>query len=276
MNPWLAAAIIIIPVCVMAALMLLVRRHAPPGGRFSDSDRASGPFGFVGAGFVILLGFIIALSFGTYDNAATQSEAEATAIEAQFTAADAMPPMLRKRAQAQLVCYARSVAGPEWTSMADGNWSPLTDQWISNLDATEAAASAVKGTAAANALTEWHDAAKTRELARRTRILVAQGEEPVLLWVLLAIGGIMVLGYVLLYADPDERVVAQLAMVVSTTALVAASLVAVTVLASPFQNEEGSIKPTGVQYSLRVINADLAAAHTTLPVLCDANGNPVR
>jgi hypothetical protein len=83
-----------------------------------------------------------------------------------------------------------------------------------------------------------------------------------------------VIGYVLLYADPDEGVVAQVAMMASTAALVAASLVAVAVLASPFQNEEGSIKPTGMQYSISVIQADLAAERRTLPILCDASGNP--
>ena len=97
---------------------------------------------------------------------------------------------------------------------------------------------------------------------------------PTLLWVLLVIAGLMVIGYVLLYADPDEGVVAQVAMMASTAALVAASLVAVAVLASPFQNEEGSIKPTGMQYSISVIQADLAAERRTLPILCNANGNP--
>ena len=51
MNPLLAAGVIVASVIVMVALMLWARRHAPPGGRFNDSDRASGPFGFLGSGF---------------------------------------------------------------------------------------------------------------------------------------------------------------------------------------------------------------------------------
>ena len=275
MNPLTAALIIVLAVVVTVALMLVARRYGRSGGRFSDSDRASGPFGFVGVGFVILLGFIIALSFGTYDNAATQSEAEGIAVVEQFTAAEAMPLVLRNRAQADLVCYARSVIGPDWEAMKSGGASPVTEHWITALEQTGIALPAANAQQS-DALIAWNEATKERELGRRARLLVAQGEVPTLLWVLLVIAGLMVIGYVLLYADPDEGVVAQVAMMASTAALVAASLVAVAVLASPFQNEEGSIKPTGMEYSLAVIQSDLAAERRTLPILCNANGNPVR
>jgi hypothetical protein len=96
-----------------------------------------------------------------------------------------------------------------------------------------------------------------------------------LLWVLLVIAGLMVLGYVLLYADPEEGVLAQAAMMGSSAALVAASLVAVAVLASPFQGEDGSIKPTGMVYSLKTIKADLVAEGRTLPTLCDLSGHRI-
>ncbi|MEI7692345.1 MAG: hypothetical protein WCJ50_07475, partial [Actinomycetes bacterium] len=265
----------ILAVVVTVAVMLVARRYGRSGGRFSDSDRASGPFGFVGVGFVILLGFIIALSFGTYDNAATQSEAEGIAVVEQFTAAEDMPLGLRNRAQADLVCYARSVVGPDWEAMKSGGASPVTEHWITALEQTGIALPAANSKQS-DSLIAWNEATKERELGRRARLLVAQGEVPTLLWVLLVIAGLMVIGYVLLYADPDEGVVAQVAMMASTAALVAASLVAVAVLASPFQNEEGSIKPTGMQYSISVIEADLAAERRTLPILCNANGNPVR
>jgi hypothetical protein len=273
MNPLIAALIIILSVVVTVALMLVARRYGRSGGRFSDSDRASGPFGFVGVGFVILLGFIIALSFGTYDNAATQSEVEGVAVVEQFTAAEVMPLALRNRAQADLVCYARSVVGPDWEAMKSGGASPVTEHWITELEQAGIAFPSQNGQQTTS-LTAWHEATKERELGRRARLLVAQGEVPMLLWVLLVIAGLMVIGYVLLYADPDEGLIAQVAMMASTGALVAASLVAVAVLASPFQNEEGSIKPVGMEYSISAIEADLAVERRTLPILCDASGNP--
>ena len=89
MNPWLAVIVIVVSAAVMVAIMLWLRQHSPPGGRFADSDRASGVFGFLGAGFVILLGFVIFLSFGTYESAASRADEEAAAVVAQFrTSAD--------------------------------------------------------------------------------------------------------------------------------------------------------------------------------------------
>ena len=57
-------------------------------------------------------------------------------------------------------------------------------------------------------------------------------------------------------------------------ALVVASLLAVAVLASPFQNESGSIAPTGMEYTLGEIRAELALERRALPLPCDDQGVP--
>ena len=110
MNPWLAAGVIAASAIVMVAIMLFIRRRfAPAGGSFSDSDRASSVFGFLGAGFVILLGFVIFLGFGTYEAGANHADAEAAAVVAQFRTAADFEGSLAQDAQGELVCYARSV-----------------------------------------------------------------------------------------------------------------------------------------------------------------------
>jgi hypothetical protein len=274
-NPLLAVGVLVASVAVMVSIMLFARRHAPPGSRVGDSDRSSGVFGFLGAGFVILLGFVIFLSFGTYDNARTQSEVEATAVIDQFAAAEVMPPALRAKAQAQLVCYGRSVVHLEWPAMANGQTSPVTDGWADDLEQSGKSLPGMSGAEDAG-LADWYSAEHDREMGRRARLLVAQGEIPLLLWSLIIIGAVLVVGYVLLYADPDEEVTVQVAMAGGVTALVVASLLAVVVLASPFQNENGSIEPVGMQYSLDTLKVDLAKDGTVLPVLCDARGVPLR
>ena len=55
-----------------------------------------------------------------------------------------------------------------------------------------------------------------------------------------------------------------------------ASLLVVSLLASPFQNGEGSIMPSAMDYSVRLMQADLdPGAIQLLPKLCDAKGMPV-
>ena len=275
MNPLLAIGVIVISAVVMIALMLLVRRHSPSRGRFAGSVGASSVFGFLGSGFVILLGFVIFLSFGTYESAATRADAEAAAVTAQFRTAYDFGGDRASEAQGQLVCYARSVISQEWQSLQDGQRSPVTAAWMVGLEdvgvkeqnATSSAAEPVKA---------WWASTNERNLGRSGRVLVAEGQIPVLLWALLVVAAILVVGYVLLYADPDEGWLAQASMMGGVTVLVVSSLLAVQVLAVPFSGESGSINPASMEYALaqmdQFANADLEAA----PALyCNKAGLPL-
>ena len=67
MSIALAIGVIAASSALAVALMLLFRaRFAPPGGHFRNTDRLGAAFGFVGAGFAILLGFVVLLSFQRY------------------------------------------------------------------------------------------------------------------------------------------------------------------------------------------------------------------
>jgi hypothetical protein len=59
--------VVIVSGTVTIAAMLLVRRYAPVGGYFTDSDRAAGIFGVIGTAFAVFLAFVIFLSFESYD-----------------------------------------------------------------------------------------------------------------------------------------------------------------------------------------------------------------
>jgi hypothetical protein len=270
----LAAIVIVVSAIVMITVMLLIRQVSPRGGFFNDSDRASGVFGFLGAGFVILLGFVIFLSFGTYDAASNQADAEAAAVVDQFQTASDFPGPLVERAEGQVICYARSVIAKEWPSMRDGERSKVTEGWVVALNTTGSKAQEALG-ADAEQVVSWWDATSEREVGRRGRMLVAQGQIPMLLWALLVIGAILVVGYVLLYADRDEGLIAQITMIGGTTVLVVASLLAVQVLAHPFEGQNGSIDPSGMEYSLSEM-AQFAKADGWEPdVLCNQAGVPL-
>jgi hypothetical protein len=83
-----------------------------------------------------------------------------------------------------------------------------------------------------------------------------------------------VVGFVLLYADPDEHVLGQGLFAGGVTAVVVSSLLAVALLASPFQGGNGSIKPTGMRYTIELIQAEAELLHDPLATPCDAGGNP--
>ena len=100
--------------------MLLVRRRAPEGSYFTDGDRASGVFGVLATGFSVLLGFIIFLAFTSYDESRSGAEAEATIVAQQVQTAQFLPDAAAELT-GELVCYARSVVGPEWAALDAGH-----------------------------------------------------------------------------------------------------------------------------------------------------------
>src|SRR5947209_6184448 len=100
--------------------MLLVRRRAPAGSYFEDGDRASGVFGVIATGFAVLIGFVVFLSFQSFDTSRSGAEAEAQIVEQQFETAQFLPDDVRGVLSGELVCYARNVVYQEWPRMASG------------------------------------------------------------------------------------------------------------------------------------------------------------
>jgi len=55
MNTGAAFLVVLAVASACVGIMLLVRRAAPRGGFFTDSDRAAGVFGVIGTSFAVLL-----------------------------------------------------------------------------------------------------------------------------------------------------------------------------------------------------------------------------
>ena len=159
--------------------------------------------------------------------------------------------------------------------MRNGERSKVTEHWVIALNSTGAKQQDTSGVES-QTVTSWWDSTADREVGRRGRLLVAQGAIPTLLWALLVIGAVLVVGFVLFYADPEERVWSQVMMIGGVTVLVVASLLAVQVLASPFEGQNGSIDPSGMEYSL-VEMVEFAKAEDWQPErLCNEAGVPLR
>ncbi len=98
MNILLGGIVVAVVTAVSIVAMLAVRRRAPEGSYFSDGDRASGVFGVLATGFSVLLGFIVFLSFTTYDASRSGAEEEAVIVAQQFETAQFFADDLADRA----------------------------------------------------------------------------------------------------------------------------------------------------------------------------------
>src|SRR6185369_9624702 len=114
MNLLVAILIIVVSAGLAIGAMLWVRRKAPRGSYFNDGDRAAGVFGVLATGFAVLLGFVVFLAFTSYDAARAGAETEARIVAQQVETAQLLPADVVEPLTADLVCYARSVAGVQW------------------------------------------------------------------------------------------------------------------------------------------------------------------
>ena len=129
MNIVWAALIIVAATAVAVAAMLAVRRGAPEGGYFTDSDRAAGIFGVLATGFSVLLGFLIFLAFESYDASRSGAETEALTVAQQIQTAQFLPADVGGELTGELVCYARSVIHGEWDRMENGTLGEDINPW---------------------------------------------------------------------------------------------------------------------------------------------------
>ncbi len=246
--------------------MLLVRRWAPVGGFFADSDRAAGVFAVAGTSFAVLLAFVIFLSFESYDRAREAASVEAVAASQMFRTAALFAPTGRRKVRGELLCYARAVIDDEWSTMRDGHKSPRVDAWLARLEGTIDALP-VHGDKQHIAYEHWFDQAAERREGRRGRLAEAAPFVPSLVWVALLLGGCLVVGYMCFYADAGEHPVVQAMMMTTIAAIVVVGVLVVRFLDRPYNGGSGSIHPVAMTATLAQMDGAARVDH-----LCDARG----
>jgi hypothetical protein len=256
------------------AVKIGVRSFAPRGGFFTDSDRAAGVFGVIGTSFAVLLAFVIFLAFESYGNAREKAGQEAVAVAELFHTAQYFAPVEQRRLQGDLVCYARAVIEDEWRTMRDRRPSDLVQRWVTRIegDGRRVTISTAKETAA---YSHWFDAYGDRLEGRRGRLAEADPFVPPLLWVVLLLGGVLVLVYMCFYADPAEPPLVQALMIGAVAAIAASGLLTVRLLDRPYENVSGSIEPTAMRRSLGIIERDWLRLQAQARIPCDDRGTPV-
>ena len=266
----LLAAILIIVASVAraVALLLVVRRRAPVGGFFSDSDRAAGVFGVIGTSFAVLLAFVIFLAFESYDRARDSASREAVAVTQMFRIAGLFSPADRNELEGELVCWARAVVHDEWAAMADGRESALVEGWLLRYERTIDALP-LDSDKERIALGHWFDQASQRREGRRGRIAEASPFVPAMLWLALGPGALVLVTYMCFYADRGEPALVQAVMIASVTATVVAGMLVVRFLDRPYGRESGSVEPVAMSQTLARMEDRLRG-----PAPCDPRGQP--
>jgi hypothetical protein len=259
---------------VSVAAMLWVRRKAPDGSYFHDGDRAAGVFGVLATGFSVLLGFVVFLSFASYDASRAGAEQEALIVGQQVQTAQLFPPSASGRLTGELVCYARSVAGVQWDKMVAGTLGEQLNPWGAKLFLTLRTVKPTTDTEQ-SAYDQWLGQTADREAARQDRIHGAAGVIPTPLWVVLFFTSGMIFLYMLFFADIGERAVVQALLMGTVASVITAMLLLLVALDHPFHKGIGGLRPVAMERTLQLIDQELKIAGAPLTPPCDSRGNAV-
>ncbi len=256
---------------VAIGVMLLVRRRAPEGSYFADGDRASGVFGVIATGFSVLLGFIVFLSFTSYDRTKSGSETEALIAAQQVQTAQLLPAPARATLTGQLICYGRFVVHDEWPRMRAGTIGNDINPWGAAMFTTLKTVDP-RTASEQSAYDQWLGQTTQREEARIDRVHGATGVIPITLWfVLFFIAGVVFV-YMLFFADPGEGAVTQGMLMGGVAAVMTMLLLLLFNLDRPYHSGAGGVQPVAMSGALDMVDQALKAIHVKVVLPCDANG----
>jgi hypothetical protein len=234
------------------AVMYMVRRRARSDHFFVEVERGAGVFAFLGTAFAVLLAFVVLEAFGSFNDARTGAESEATALVELSRNSEFFAGADRERFAGRLICYARAVIEDEWPAMRHGERSPQVQRWVERLGAALRQVG-VRTPIQEAAFLQLLEQEADRVEARRARLSEATRDLPTPVWFILGLGAALTIGFALLFADRRERFLVQGCLIAGVSALVTAGLLLVWFLDHPYADESGSIKPIEMQRQLEIV-----------------------
>ena len=272
MNLLWAGLIVLGVTAVAIGAMLLVRRRAPAGSFFEDGDRAAGVFGVLATGFAVLIGFVVFLSFESFDTSRSGAETEARIVNQQYETAQFMPADARGRLSGELVCYARAVVHQEWPRMESGSLGNAVNPWgvamFRTIRTVEPATASQQ-----TAYDKWFDERSDREAGRADRIHGAAGVIPAPLWIVLFVSAGIIFAFMLLFADSAERAFVQATMIGGVAVVISSTLLLLWFMDNPYHGGVGGLRPVAMERALDLLRQEAAVVGpVTAP--CDESGVP--
>ena len=215
----------------------------------------------------LLLAFVVVSVFGSFRNAGDQAAAEAGAVLSMGEQSVLLTDSARVEVLGALHCYARSVAGPDWTAQVDGGaLSPITDAAADRITAALGRAAAdPRNQSVVSAIIS---ADVTRIQARIKRSNEARPTVPDELWALMVLTVAVMIGGFSVLTHPSVRRGVQYALLAGTTLVFGLTLLITYDIDRPYDGF-AKVSPTAMQNVDRRITA-LPGGDIVPP--CDADG----
>lgn len=226
--------LIVVGTLAVAIAAVAPARRIPRETLEDSQDAVSVMFSAVGVLYTVLLAFLVVLVWEQFNDAQDLTQQEATKISNLLRDAVVFPPPARDDIQGRLITYTRSVIDDEWETMAEGEASPVTGRayrqvWAGYYDFHPRTDQ--EHDFYAESIGRLNDLGQNRRL----RIISSTASIPWIMWVLLAGGGVVTLGY--LYLFVIDNPVLQRLMIGSVAGLLAFILFLILALDHPFAGD---------------------------------------
>jgi Protein of unknown function (DUF4239) len=226
--------------CLAAvAGLVLVQRLVPVTIRREHNDVAGFIYAALGVIYAVLLALVVIAVWEEFGRARITVEGEANALAEVFWLAHQLPEPEGRHLQELARSYAEEVVEEEWPLMAQGR-TPLVEEtgevtpgWVI-IDDIRATLQEVEPRAVAEQelYAEGLDQVQRLADARRTRLVAAEESIPSVLWVVLVVGGIVVVSFAYLFGLANTW--AHGLMVVALAGIIALVLFTIGVMDHPF------------------------------------------
>jgi hypothetical protein len=233
---WLIGVLLVV---VVPALVLLVqwgiRRRWPALAVGEHNDVVGFIIAVVGVIYAVLLGFVVIVTWESFNSAESIVGQEASTLRSIHRESAAFPQETREQIQGLVRQYATEVVNEEWPAMADAE--PGDPRVGDVLDELTAAIASVPVSTPAQEEFVGAEAQRLSELValRSERLDYADRGIPEVLWVALVVGGVVTVGFALLFGL--RRAVLHSLMVGSLAALVGVLFFVTLVINYPFAGD---------------------------------------
>ncbi|HEX3623005.1 MAG TPA: DUF4239 domain-containing protein [Acidimicrobiales bacterium] len=232
LNLWLLGTLLVVGIpLLVVAVQAAIRRIFPSIVEGEHNEVAGFLIAVVGVVYAVTLAFIVIVTWEEFNAARNTVDAEAAALRGVYRDTRALPEPAASQAGQQVVGYADEVSVAEWPAMSRGESSPAAFGTLGDMFATLEGVkdlSPTQETFLSDALVRLNDVAGRRS----DRISAAAESTPGVLWAAIILGGIVTLGFALLFGVSNERL--HYLMVGGFAAVLAVQVFVILVLSHPF------------------------------------------
>ncbi|MFT3730974.1 MAG: DUF4239 domain-containing protein [Hyphomicrobium sp.] len=250
---WLAAlVIVIIPTIIAMAGPAFIRHRVGLERLTSNNEIAGFKFATVGVIYAVLIAFAVIVVWERFSDGETAVLQEAGAAATLYRLTNGTAPEVAET-RAALDHYLKLAVEQDWPKMADESYSPEATVALNDLYATVVRLTN-KGLAAPPLLVEMFRQLDSITQARRTRLQLASGIVPDILWMVLFVGAILTIGFTFFFAT--ENLYAQTMMTGILSVLVLMGLLVIVSIDHPFAG------PVHIESEpLEMVLKDFSGAH---------------